>query len=142
MFALPDTGAPGLDRALPEALSPWPFEVHDPGKIILDLAVACQTLEFIAETAAQDARFVRDLVVERHGEAIIPALRFYRAWLAFSMADPANGNKINFPAMNAEWSKRFGTPTQPNKPARSTVQVGLATPGALVEIEFVAVKKQ
>jgi aminoglycoside phosphotransferase (APT) family kinase protein len=70
------------------------------GDPILDLAVACQTLEFIAETAAQDARFVRDLVVERHGEAIIPALRFYRAWLAFSMADPANG-KPPYPRMFA-----------------------------------------
>ena len=60
----------------------------------------------------------------------------------FLVADPANGNKINFPAMNAEWSKRFGTAAQPNKPARSTVQVGLATPGALVEIEMIAVKKQ
>jgi len=59
----------------------------------------------------------------------------------FLVADPANGNKINFPAMNAEWSKRFGTADQPNKPARSTVQVGLATPGALVEIEMVAIKK-
>jgi enamine deaminase RidA (YjgF/YER057c/UK114 family) len=59
----------------------------------------------------------------------------------FLVADPANGNKINFPAMNAEWNKRFGSATQPNKPARSTVQVGLATPGALVEIELVAVKK-
>ena len=59
----------------------------------------------------------------------------------FLGADPANGGKINFPAMNAEWSKRFGTATQPNKPARSTVQVGLATPGALVEIEMIAVKK-
>jgi len=59
----------------------------------------------------------------------------------FLVADPGNGNKINFAAMNAEWSKRFGTATQPNKPARSTVQVGLATPGALVEIELVAVKK-
>ena len=59
----------------------------------------------------------------------------------FLVADPNNGGKINFAAMNAEWSKRFGTPTQPNKPARSTVQVGLATPGALVEIELVAVKK-
>ena len=59
----------------------------------------------------------------------------------FLVADPANGNKINFPAMNAEWSKRFGTAAQPNKPARSTVQVGLATPGALVEIEMIAVKK-
>lgn len=60
----------------------------------------------------------------------------------FLVADPNNGNKINFPAMNAEWNKRFGSPTQPNKPARSTVQVGLATPGALVEIELVAVKKK
>ena len=59
----------------------------------------------------------------------------------FLAADPANGGKINFPAMNAEWSKRFGTTAQPNKPARSTVQVGLATPGALVEIEMIAVKK-
>ena len=59
----------------------------------------------------------------------------------FIFADPTNGGKINFPAMNAEWSKRFGTPTQPNKPARSTVEVKLATPGALVEIEMIAVKK-
>jgi enamine deaminase RidA (YjgF/YER057c/UK114 family) len=44
--------------------------------------------------------------------------------------------------MNREWSKKFGTPDQPNKPARSTVKVaGLATPGGLVEIEFIAVKK-
>ena len=59
----------------------------------------------------------------------------------FLVADPANGGKINFPAMNAEWSKRFGTAAQPNKPARSTVQVGLATPGPLIEIELVAAKK-
>ena len=59
----------------------------------------------------------------------------------FLVVDPANGGKINFPAMNAEWSKRFGTPTQPNKPARSTVQVGLATQGPLIEIELVAAKK-
>jgi enamine deaminase RidA (YjgF/YER057c/UK114 family) len=59
----------------------------------------------------------------------------------FIVADPNNGGKINFPAMNAEWSKRFGTATQPNKPARSTVEVKLATPGALVEIELIAVKK-
>ena len=59
----------------------------------------------------------------------------------FIVADPTNGGKINFPAMNAEWSKHFGTAAQPNKPARSTVEVKLATPGALIEIEMVAVKK-
>ena len=56
----------------------------------LDLAVAYQTLELIAECTADDARFVRDVIIERHGEEVIPAFRFYRAWLAFSMADPAN----------------------------------------------------
>lgn len=68
------------------------------GDPVLDLAVSYQTLELIAETTAQDARFVRDEIVARHGEAIVPSLRFYRAWLAFSMADPANG-KPPYPRM-------------------------------------------
>ncbi len=60
----------------------------------------------------------------------------------FLAGDPAKGGDIDFAGMNREWSKKFGTPAQPNKPARSTVKVaGLATPGGLVEIEFVAVKK-
>ena len=65
-----------------------PFTVV--GDPVLDLAVSYLTLELIAECSADDARFVRDLVLERHGEEIAPALRFYRAYLAFSMADPAN----------------------------------------------------
>jgi aminoglycoside phosphotransferase (APT) family kinase protein len=60
------------------------------GDETLDLAVSYLTLELIEECTAHDARFVRDLIIERHGEAIMPALRFYRAYLAFSMADPAN----------------------------------------------------
>jgi enamine deaminase RidA (YjgF/YER057c/UK114 family) len=59
----------------------------------------------------------------------------------FLVGDPAKGGEIDFPAMNREWSKKFGTPDQPNKPARSTLKIGLATPGALVEIEFIAIKK-
>jgi hypothetical protein len=65
-----------------------PFTVA--GDPVLDLAVSYLTLELIEECSADDARFVRDLVIERHGAAIAPALRFYRAYLAFSMADPAN----------------------------------------------------
>jgi aminoglycoside phosphotransferase (APT) family kinase protein len=60
------------------------------GDAQLDLAVAYLTLELIEETTAHDARFVRELIIERHGAGIAPAFRFYRAWLAFSMADPAN----------------------------------------------------
>lgn len=59
----------------------------------------------------------------------------------FLAGDPAFGGDMDFHAMNAEWAKRFGTVNQPNEPARSTVQAGLATPGALVEIEMIAVKK-
>src|SRR6185437_10659679 len=60
----------------------------------------------------------------------------------FMAGDPAKGGDIDFAGMNQEWSKRFGTPQQPNKPARSTIKVaGLATPGGLVEIEMIAIKK-
>ncbi|HVY19409.1 MAG TPA: aminoglycoside phosphotransferase family protein [Bauldia sp.] len=62
------------------------------GDPALDLAVAYQTLELIEECTADDARFVRDLIMERHGDELGPAFQFYRAYLAFSMADPANAN--------------------------------------------------
>ena len=62
-----------------------------------------------------------------------------RVYLA---ADPMNGGKMNAAAMNATWMKYFGTAAQPNKPARATIQAAnLVKQGALVEIEFVAVKK-
>ena len=54
----------------------------------------------------------------------------------FLVGDPALGGKMDFAGMMAGFSQFFGTPEQPNKPARTTVQVaGLAAPGALVEIE-------
>lgn len=53
----------------------------------------------------------------------------------------APDGELHFQDMNKEFGKRFGSAGQPNKPARSTVEVKLATPGALVEIELVAVKK-
>lgn len=59
----------------------------------------------------------------------------------FLVGDPAFGGDIDFRAMNGEWAKRFGTAAQPNKPARSTIETRLATAGALVEIEMIAVKK-
>lgn len=60
----------------------------------------------------------------------------------FMTPDPGKNGDIDFAAMNKVWSTEFGTPTQPNKPARATVKVaGLAGPGLLIEIEFTAVKK-
>src|SRR5271170_6089308 len=53
----------------------------------------------------------------------------------FMVADPAFDNKLNFPALMAGYSQFFGTKEQPNKPARSAVQVAaLVAPGALLEV--------
>ncbi len=55
-------------------------------------------------------------------------------------AEPASGN-MDFAGFMAGYTQFFGTKDQPNKPARSAMQVaGLALPGALVEIEVIAVK--
>ena len=60
----------------------------------------------------------------------------------FLVGDPANGGKMDFAGMMAGYTQFFATKQQPNKPARSAVQVaGLAAPGALVEIEVIAVRK-
>jgi enamine deaminase RidA (YjgF/YER057c/UK114 family) len=59
----------------------------------------------------------------------------------FMVADPTNDNKLNFPGLMAGYSKFFGTAEQPNKPARSAVQVAaLVAPGALLEVEVIAAK--
>jgi enamine deaminase RidA (YjgF/YER057c/UK114 family) len=59
----------------------------------------------------------------------------------YQAGDPAKGGKLDFPGMMASYTKFFGTKEQPNKPARSTMQVAaLVAPWALVEIEVVAVK--
>jgi enamine deaminase RidA (YjgF/YER057c/UK114 family) len=61
----------------------------------------------------------------------------------FMAADPAFENKMNFPGLMAGYSQFFGTKEQPNKPARSAVQVAaLVAPGALLEIEVIAAKRR
>jgi enamine deaminase RidA (YjgF/YER057c/UK114 family) len=59
----------------------------------------------------------------------------------YMAADPAMGNTLDFAGMNAAYAKFFGTPEQPNKPARSTVQVAaLVAAGALLEVEVQAAR--
>jgi enamine deaminase RidA (YjgF/YER057c/UK114 family) len=62
--------------------------------------------------------------------------------LVFLVGDPANDGKMDFKGFMEAYTQYFGTPEQPNLPARSAVQVaGLAAPGALIEIEVVLAKK-
>lgn len=59
----------------------------------------------------------------------------------FMVADPSG--RLDFQGMNAAYNKYFGTAEQPNKPARSTVQVAaLVTAGALLEVEVQAARNK
>jgi enamine deaminase RidA (YjgF/YER057c/UK114 family) len=60
----------------------------------------------------------------------------------FMAADPTTG-KLAFAEMNSAFMQYFGTKDQPNKPARSAVQVAaLVAPGALLEVEVIAVRQK
>ncbi|GAB3092499.1 hypothetical protein G8770_05400 [Aestuariicella hydrocarbonica] len=60
----------------------------------------------------------------------------------FLVGDPAMDGKMDFSGFMKAYVKYFGTEEQPNKPARSAIQIaGLAGgPGMLVEIEMVLAK--
>jgi enamine deaminase RidA (YjgF/YER057c/UK114 family) len=60
----------------------------------------------------------------------------------FLAPDPATG-KLDFAGMQSQYLKYFGTPDQPNKPARSAFQVAaLAAPWAMLEVEAIAVRSK
>ena len=61
----------------------------------------------------------------------------------YLVGDPKMGGKMDFAGMMSVYTQLFGSATQPNKPARSTVQVAsLVAAGALVEIEVIAVRSK
>jgi enamine deaminase RidA (YjgF/YER057c/UK114 family) len=56
--------------------------------------------------------------------------------------DPAKEGKMDYAGMMAGYTQFFGTKDQPNKPARTTVQVVLpaGAGGGLIEIDLIAVR--
>jgi len=61
----------------------------------------------------------------------------------FLVGDPAKAGKMDFVGLQASYTKFFGTKEQPNKPARSAVQVAaLAAPWALLGVEVIAVRSR
>jgi len=58
--------------------------------------------------------------------------------------DPAKDGKSDYPGMMAGYSQFVGTKAQPNKPARTTVQVVLpaGVRGALIELDLIAVRSK
>ena len=60
----------------------------------------------------------------------------------YMAADPKDG-KLDFAGMNAAYQKFFGTPEQPNKPARAALQVAaLVAQGAVLEVEVQAARSK
>jgi enamine deaminase RidA (YjgF/YER057c/UK114 family) len=82
-------------------------------------------------------RFLQQLVVSQG--LTMGDVAMVRVYLG---ADPAKGGAMDFAGMMAGYVQFFGTKEQPNKPARTTVQVVLpaGARGALVEIDLVAVR--
>lgn len=54
--------------------------------------------------------------------------------------NPATNGQPDYAGMMAGYTQFFGTKDQPNKPARTTVQVVLPSRVALVEIDLIAVR--
>ncbi len=79
---------------------------------------------------------VKDALAEQKlGFADVVSMRVYL------VGDPSKDGKMDFAGMMEGYREFFGTADQPNKPARTTVQVSaLAGPGLMVEIEVVAAK--
>ena len=56
----------------------------------------------------------------------------------FLVGDPEMDGRMDFAGFMKAYSKHFGTEAQPNKPARSAIQIAaLARPGVFIEIEAV-----
>jgi enamine deaminase RidA (YjgF/YER057c/UK114 family) len=94
------------------------------------------------DTASQTVGIIKDiqkLLESQHltlGDVVM--MRMYLG------PDPAKGNKMDYSGMTAGYSQFFGTKDQPNKPARTTVQVVLPAGdrGGLVEIDLIAVRSK
>jgi enamine deaminase RidA (YjgF/YER057c/UK114 family) len=116
------------------------YYISGSGPTVINTNAPKDSIESFGDTAAQTRTTLEGLKAKMDKLGItfgdVVQARVYLA------ADPMNGGKMNSAAMNDTWMKFFGTPAQPNKPARATIQAAnLVKLGALVEIEFVAVKK-
>jgi enamine deaminase RidA (YjgF/YER057c/UK114 family) len=97
-----------------------------------------ETLEVYGDTKMQAARVLAKIqrALQDQGLDMKDVVK-----LTVFLAPDPNTGKLDFAGMQSEYLKYFGTPAQPNKPARSAFQVAaLGAPWALVEIETIAVR--
>ena len=97
------------------------------------------SVERFGDTEAQTRSVLEkiDRVLKEHGLGLgdVVMMRVF-------LVAPPGQQRMDFAGMMRGYRAFFGTAEQPNKPARSTMQVGgLVDPGWLVEIEVTAARK-
>lgn len=142
-FALLGLAVPLAAVAAPDIIRVGPAGAPISGVVVVKGAVAYASgvpgAPSAGDTKAQTidslTKLLAGLKAQGFGPGDIVMMRVYL------VGDPAMGGKMDFAGMNAAFKQFFGTPDQPNKPSRTTVQVaGLAAPGSMVEIEAQAIK--
>jgi enamine deaminase RidA (YjgF/YER057c/UK114 family) len=106
---------------------------------VANAAAAEGTVERFGDTEAQTRSVIRKIegALKAHGLGLgdVVMMRVF-------LVAPPGQQRMDFAGMMRGYRSFFGTPEQPNKPSRSTMQVGgLVDPGWLVEIEVTAAKK-
>lgn len=117
---------PGLTTVYVSGLTPAALPNGDPAAKPAYGDTRTQTLSVLGRLAE---------ALKAHGMTFADVVMM-RVYL---VADPASG-QMDFAGMNAAYGQFFGTPAQPNKPARVTAQVAKLAGPFLVEIEAQAAK--
>lgn len=106
---------------------------------LLDPAKPGEDPSFYGDTQVQAAAVFHkiDALLGQQGLGLRDVVKL----TVFLVGDPKLGGKLDFKGFSAAYAQFFGTADQPNKVARSVVQVSaLANPAFLVEIEAIAAK--
>ena len=148
LAAAPATGQPPLRKGAAESpiassveVPPGSRLVYVSGQVpdVANAAAAEGSVERFGDTEAQTRSVIRKIegVLKQHGLTLGDVVMM-RVFLVAPPGQP----RMDFAGMMRGYRAFFATPAQPNKPARSTMQVGgLVDPGWLVEIEVTAAKK-
>jgi len=104
----------------------------------VNLSAPQGSVERFGDTAAQTRSVLRVIAqrLQAHGMTLgdVVMMRVF-------LVAPPGRDQMDFAGMMTAYREFFGTPAQPNRPARSTMEVaGLVDPGWLVEIEVTAAR--
>jgi enamine deaminase RidA (YjgF/YER057c/UK114 family) len=107
---------------------------------VADPAAPAGSVARFGDTATQTRSVLRriEAALREHGLGLGDVVMMR----VFLVAPPGQA-RMDFAGMMTGYREFFGTPAQPNRPARSTMQVsGLVDPGWLVEIEVTAAARR